>query len=190
MRRAQLRWLVPTIVALLILPGCIVRSVHSWVKDDSITFEEDLLGGWTGADEKGESVAMTFVRGADNSYIVQYSDKDSHGIFEGKLGKFGTDYFMDFRPKETAQGVDGMLLFPTHTVARLEIAPGQLTVRLLSYDAMKSAAKLDRLRDLKYAWEENELLITSNSSELEPFLLGLGRDSNLYAEPIKLARRK
>ncbi|MBI3663239.1 MAG: hypothetical protein HY234_09340 [Acidobacteria bacterium] len=190
MRRAQLRWLALAMIALLILPGCIVRSVHSWVKEDSITFEEDLLGGWTGADEKGETVAMTFVRGADNNYIVQYSDKDSHGIFEGKLAKFGTDYYMDFRPKESAGGVDGMLLFPMHTVARLEIGPSQLTVCLLNYDAMKSAAKMDRLRDLKYTWEENELLITSSSSELQPFLLGLGRDSKLYLEPIKLARRK
>ena len=70
MRRAQLRWLALALVALLVLPGCIVRSVHSWLRDDSITFEEDLIGGWTGADEKGDSVAMTFVRGADNNYIV------------------------------------------------------------------------------------------------------------------------
>lgn len=190
MRRLQLRWLALALVALLVLPGCIVRSVHSWLRDDSIVFEEDLIGGWTGADETGETVAMTFVRGADRGYIVQYSDKDSHGIFEGRLAKFGTDYFMDFRPKEAAQGMDGMLLFPTHTVARLEIGGGQLTLRLLNYDSVKSEARLDRLRDLKYAWEENELLITSSSSELQQFLLGLSRDSNLYAEPIKLSRRK
>ncbi len=190
MKRAQLRYLAPVVLALLILPACIVRSVHAWVKDDSIVFEEDLLGGWTGASGDGNTVAMTFVRGADNNYIVQYSDKDSHGIFEGKLAKFGTDYYMDFRPKEMAEGVDGMLLFPMHTVARLEIGPGQLSLCLLNYDALKSAAKLDRLRDLKYAWEEDELIITSNSSDLERFLLGLGRDSKLYSEPIRLARRK
>lgn len=190
MRGVQLRWLAVALVALLCLPACIVRSVHSWVKDDSITFEEDLLGGWTGSDAKGNAVAMTFVRGADNHYIVQYSDKDSHGIFEGKLAKFGADYYMDFRPKEAARGVDGMLLFPTHTVARLEIGPGQLTVCILNYDALESAAKMDRLRDLKFAWEEDELLITSSSPELQQFLLGLGRDSKLYSEPIRLARRK
>jgi len=190
MKRAQIRYLVPAMIALLILPGCIVRSVHSWVKDDSIVFEEDLLGGWTGAAGDGENVAMTFVRGSDNNYIVQYSDKESHGIFEGKLAKFGTDYYMDFRPKEGADGVDGMLLFPMHTVARLEIGSGQLALSMLNYDALKSAAKLDRLRDLKYTWEEDELLITSSSSDLERFLLGLERDSKLYSEPIRLARRK
>ena len=190
MRRTRLRWLALALAALLILPGCIVRSVHSWLRDDSITFEEDLLGGWTGADDKGGVVAMTFVRGVDNNYIVQYADKDSHGIFEGRLGKFGTDYYMDFKPKEAAQGVDGMLLFPTHTVARLEISPSALVLRALDYEAVKAATKLDRLRDVQYAWEENELLITSSSSDLQRFLLGLSRDSNLYAPPIKLARRK
>jgi hypothetical protein len=190
MRRAQRPWLALAIVALLVLPGCIVRSVHSWVKAESITFEDDLLGGWTGSDGKGEPVAMTFIRGSDNNYIVQYADKDSHGIFEGKLAKFGADFYMDFRPKEPAQGVDGMLLFPTHTAARLEIGPSQLTVRPLNYAEMKSAAQLDRLGDLKYVWEDNELLITSSTPDLQRFLLGLGIDSKLYSEPIKLARKK
>lgn len=190
MRRAYRPWLALAIVALLALPGCIVRSVHSWVKDDAITFEDDLLGGWTGADEKGEPVAMTFIRGAGHNYIVQYSDKDSHGIFEGKLAKFGADFYMDFRPKDQAQGVDGMLLFPTHTAARLEIGSSQLTVRPLSYGEMKSAAKLDRLGDLKYVWEDDELLIISSTPDLQRFLLGLGLNSKLYSEPLKLARRK
>ena len=190
MRRKQMRWLAMLLAALLVLPGCIVRSVHSWIRDDSISFEEDLLGGWTGSADGGDTVAMTFVRGADDNYIVQYSDKESHGIFEGRLAKFGTDYYMDFKPKESAQGVDGMLLFPMHTVARLEIGAGQLTLRLLDYDALKSAAKLDRLGDLKYTWEENELVITSSTSEQQQFLLGLSRDSRLYGEPIRLSRRK
>ena len=190
MKRPQLRWLAVALAALLVLPACIVRSVHSWLRDDSIIFEEDLVGGWTGADDQGGVVAMTFVRGSGNNYIVQYSDKDSHGIFEGKLAKFGTDYFMDFKPKSEPQGVDGMLLFPTHTVAQLEIGSGTLVVRTLNYDEVKSAAKMDRLRDIKYAWEGDDLLITSSSSELQHFLLGLSRDSNLYAPPLKLARRK
>ncbi|HEV8385885.1 MAG TPA: hypothetical protein VGQ11_13525 [Candidatus Acidoferrales bacterium] len=190
MKRPQLPWLALALIALMVLPGCIVRSVHSWLRDDSIVYEEDLIGGWTGADDKGGTVAMTFVRGATNNYIVQYSDKESHGIFEGRLAKFGTDYFMDFKPKEEPQGVDGLLLFPTHTVARLEISSSTLVVRTLNYDEVKSAAKMERLRDLKYAWEGDELLITSSSSDLQAFLLGLSRDSNLYAPPLKLARRK
>ncbi len=190
MKRTQIRWLALALVGLLVLPGCLVRSVHSWLKGDSITFEEDLVGGWTGADEKGDAVAMTFVRGTDNNFIVQYSDKDSHGIFEGRLGKFGTDFYMDFKPKEAAHGVDGMLLFPTHTPARLEISSSQIILRPLNYDEVKSAAKMDRLGDLKYAWEEGELLITSSSSDLQQFLLGLARDSKLYSEPIRLTRKK
>jgi hypothetical protein len=190
MKRTRHGILALMLVALLLLPGCIVRSVHCWLKESSIVFEEDLLGGWVGGAADGDTVAMTFVRGADNTYIVQYSDKDSHGIFEGKLAKFGTDYYMDFRSKEEPQGVDGMLLFPTHTLARLEIGSGQLRVVLLNYDALKSAARLDRLRDLQCTWEDNELLITSPSSDLERFLLSLSRDSKLYSETIQLARRK
>ena len=170
--------------------GCMVRSVYPWLKKDALIFEDDLLGGWVGTGDSG-TVAMTFVRGKDNSYVVQYADKEGHGVFGGHLAKFGADYYLDFQPAENSHGVDGMLLFPTHSVARLEIAEDTLTVRPLNYGTVKAAAKLDRLRDLKYGWDgEDELIIVSNTEDLQRWLLSLGRDSELYARPIRLTRKK
>ena len=62
--------------------GCMVRSVYPWLKKENFIFEENLLGGWVGTGDRGD-VAMTFVRGADGSYDVQYSDKENRGAFEG-----------------------------------------------------------------------------------------------------------
>lgn len=182
--------LVLAVVVVVFCSGCLVRSVQPWLKADAFTFEEDLLGGWIGKGEQGD-VAMTFVAGPDNSYEVQYSEKDNHGVFLGRLAKFGSEYYLDFRPKEKAPGVDGLLLFPSHSVARLEISSDNLTVRPLDYEAVKAAAKLDRLRDLRYAWDESgELIFISTTEELQRFLLGLGRTSNLYAPPIHLVRKR
>ncbi len=179
-----------TLAVALSCLGCIVRSVYPWFKKDALVFEDDLLGGWVGTGERG-TVAMTFVRGKDNSYVVQYADKENHGLFDSHLAKFGADYYLDFQPAENGTGVDGLLLFPTHSVARLEIAEDTLTVRLLNYGVVKAAAKLDRLRDLKYGWDaEDELILVSNTDDLQRWLLSLARNSELYAQPIHLARKK
>lgn len=170
--------------------SCIVRSVHSWIKESSYAFEEGLLGGWVGGGERAD-VAMTFIRGDDGAYVVQYSSKDGQGTFVGRVGKFGGDFFLDFAPKEGAPGVDGLLLFRMHSLAKLELRGDRLTVRTLDYEQFKTAAKLDRLAGLEYSWDsENELVITSPTEDLEAFIHTLGRDSNLLAPPIHLTRTK
>jgi hypothetical protein len=186
------RLLVVVLVILALAPGCLVRSVEPWLKNDSLVFEEDLLGGWIGKAADGGEVAMTFLRGEGlGGYVVQYASKDGQGTFAARLGKFGSDYYLDFRPKEGAPGVDGLLLFPMHSVARLEIGTETLSVYVLNFEAVKNAAKLKRLRDLRYTWDdENELVLVSTTEELQRFLLGLGRDSSLFNPPIRLSRRK
>jgi hypothetical protein len=189
MKRIQ-KGLLLVLVGAVCLTGCMVRSVHPWLREQNLVFEEDLLGGWVGTGEN-EGVAMTFVTTKGNTYQIQYADKDNHGVFVGQLGRFGRDYFIDFRPADKAPNADGYLVFPAHSVARLEIGRDTLTVHQLNYGAVKAAAKLDRLRGLRYAWDsDDELILVSTTEDLEQFITSLGRDSNLYAPPIRLVRRK
>jgi hypothetical protein len=144
-----------SLIALLVLAalasGCMVRAVYPWLRTEDITFEENLLGGWIGKSENKE-VAMTFVRTEKNSYEVQYSDGEKHGVFLGKLAKFGGDYYLDFKPKDEVPGLEGLL----------------------------------------FAWgeDDNELILTSKTEDLQRFLVALGHDSTYFGPPIKLARRK
>ena len=190
--RTQSVVLLLALMLLLVAPACLVRSVEPWLKADSLTFEEDLLGGWVGkADDGGGDVAMTFLRAeGPGAYVVQYAGKDGQGTFTARLGKFGSDYYLDFRPKEGAPGVDGLLLFPMHSVARLELGPDSLVVHILNYDAVKEAAKTGRLETLRCVWDDNELVLAATSEELQRFLLGLGRESKLFAPAMRLSRKK
>jgi hypothetical protein len=184
--------LLSTALLLALCSSCIVRSVEPWLQDSSIVFEEDLLGGWVGKDASGSDVAMTFLRAEKgNAYDVQFIGKDGRGAFRGRLGKFGSDYYLDYRPAEGAQGIDGFMLFPTHSAARLEIGPDSLVVRPLDYPAMKAAAKLERLRGVKYVWDEaDELVLISSTEDLQRFLVSLRRDSEYFSPPMRLTRKK
>ena len=190
MKSVRIPLLAAVTIALLACTSCIVRSVNPWLKDSSLTFDEDLLGGWVGVDEQNRT-AMTFTRGKENFYIVQYSDKDQQGVFEGRLAKFGGELYLDFRPLNSAPGLDGMLLFPTHSIARLELSSNSLAVHILNYEAVKAAAKLDRLRRVTYSWDvQDEFIFTSSTEEMQGFLLNLGKDSDLYSPPIRLTRKQ
>lgn len=178
-------------VALMLLQGsCVVRSIHPWFPQTDVVNEQDLLGGWVGTNE-GKDVAMTFVRGERNEYFMQYQSGDARGSFRALLGKLSGEYYLDFRAVDPPNGVDGMLLFPTHSVAKVELAAERLVVRPMDYDEVKARAQGGKFSDLKFAWDdENEVIINSKSDELRSFLVSHSRDKELYAPPIILTRRK
>jgi hypothetical protein len=191
----RLRAVAGSLVAalLLMLQGsCVVRSVHPWFPASDAVFEPDLLGGWVGTSE-GKDVAMTFVRAEEdgNAYLMQYQSGDARGNFRARLGKLSGEYYLDFCPVDARTGIDGLLLFPTHSVAKMELAPEKLVIRQMDYEVAKARAQRDRLGELKYAWDdENELLLSSRSDELRSFLVSSSRDKELYAPAMVLTRRK
>ena len=187
------RTVAGSLAVILLLLGqasCVVRSAHPWFPSRDVVFEQDLLGGWVGTDG-GRDVAMTFVRDKGNAYFMQYQSGDVRGSFRALLGKVSGEYYLDYRPIENPPGIDGMMFFPTHAVARLEIGAEKLVVRAVDYDVLKVRAQAEKLRGITFAWDEaNELLITSKSDELRTFLVNNSRDEDLYAPPLTLTRRK
>ncbi|MBI3404373.1 MAG: hypothetical protein HY046_02830 [Acidobacteria bacterium] len=176
-------------LALLANSGCIVRSINPWFGKLDVTFENDLLGGWVGP-EQGTHLAMTFVHGQGDTYLVQYSNDDGHGIFQGTLARIAGEYYMDFRPVEGPNSADGVLLFPTHSVARLEFGRDKLSVYLLQYDTVKAAAQKDKLKETKFMWDdENELLLTAPPEDLKAFLVLHHRDQDWFKPPLQLVRK-
>lgn len=178
-------------VCLMVLQSsCVVRSVHAWFTSSDVTQETDLLGGWVGT-EGGKDVAMTFVRGDKNSYVVQYVEGTTYGTFRGTLGKIGGEYFLDFRPVEAPPGIEGLIFFPSHSVVKLEIGSEKLVVRRMNYNVAKARASGDKLANLSVSWDdENEMFITAKSEDLRSFLSSNSKDETLFSPAITLTRRK
>jgi len=170
--------------------SCVIRSIHPWFPSSDIVQEPDLLGGWVGA-EQGKDVAVTFVRGDKNEYIVQYVEGTMYGTFRATLGKIGGEFFLDFRPVEAPPGIEGLISFPTHSIAKLEIGSEKLVIRRMNYGLAKSRASGEKLANLSITMDdENEMLITAKSEDLRTYLSSNSRDENLFGPAISLARRK
>lgn len=177
-------------VAMATQSSCVVRSIHPWFPSADVTQEPDLLGGWVGS-EQGKDVAVTFVRGDKNEYIVQYVEGTSYGTFRATLGKIGGEYFLDFRPVEAPPGIEGLITFPAHSVAKLEIGSERLVIRRMNYALAKSRAVGEKLANLAVTWDdENEMLITAKSEDLRSYLSSNSRDENLFGPALSLTRRK
>jgi len=175
---------------MVVQSSCVIRSLHPWFPSSDVTNETDLLGGWVGTND-GKDVAMTFVRGDKNEYIVQYVEGTTYGTFRGTLGKIGGEFFLDFRPVEAPPGIEGLISFPAHSVAKLEIGSEKLVIRRMNYGLAKSRASGEKLGNLQITWDdENEMLITAKSEDLRAFLSSNSRDENLFGPAISLTRRK
>ncbi len=191
MRRSNL-WtlMLLALVTMATQSSCVIRSVHPWFPSSDVTHEPDLLGGWVGS-QQGKDVAVTFVRGDKNEYIVQYVEGTDYGTFRGTLGKIGGEYFLDFRPVEAPPGIEGLISFPAHSVAKLEIGSERLVIRRMNYGLAKSRASGEKLANLAVTWDdENEMLITAKSDDLRSYLSSNSRDENLFGPAITLTRRK
>jgi len=199
-RRVAHRTLAAVAIAILLvlLPGCIVRSLHPWFGKEHFTFDPDLIGGWISPDD---DLAMTFLKRKDDSgretYVVQYSSfaekfGTGHGVFAANLARIAGNSYVTFHPAQEDTGplLDRLLLLQTHSVARVEVAQNSLTVRLLDYEKIKGAARRGELPGLRMEWLDDELLIVSTSEELRNFLIARGRDADLFGPPMQLVRKK
>jgi hypothetical protein len=109
--------------------GCLVVSLQPAYDDQSVLFDEGLLGQWENA-EDGERA--TIERGEWRSYRIAYSDHSSTRLFQGNLTKAGAALVLDVTEM---RGTDpGPFLVPVHGILRISIDGPTLTVARLDYD--------------------------------------------------------
>jgi hypothetical protein len=114
--------------------GCLVVSLQPAYDDQSVRFDEGLLGQWENA-EDGERA--TIERGEWRSYRISYTDRSATRVFQGNLTKAGAATLLDITEM---RGVDpGPFLVPVHGILRVTLDGTTLTVARLDYDRFMRA---------------------------------------------------
>jgi hypothetical protein len=130
-------------IAAALSSGCLVVSLQPAYDDQSIVFEEALVGQWENTEDRTEAVID---RGEWRSYKIAYSDKSAATSFHGNLTKIGDALFFDLTQM---RGVDaGPFLIPVHGVYRVEIGSDRFTASALEYgwfSRQMADKKLERL---------------------------------------------
>jgi hypothetical protein len=157
--------------------GCLVGSLHPVYDDDSIVFEESLVGRW---ENKESEITVVVGRGEWRSYQVAYTDRFGTTRFTGHLSRVGTARFLNIRPEDGLERP--AFLVVTNGVLQVEAEPTRVRVREPEYGAVLArlnAGKLalDAATDVK-----QNVIITARTAKLRTWLAAALKDDELWAD--------
>ncbi len=157
---------VALVAAAVSMSGCLVVTLQPAYDDQSLVFEEALLGQW----ENGEDgTRATIERGEWRSYKITFVDRTATRVFQGNLTKIGASTFLDLTEMRGAD--PGPLLVPVHTVARVAVKDNELDAALLDYDWFMRAMSRKTLGRLSTAIDDRRnAVITATTGELKRWL--------------------
>jgi hypothetical protein len=162
--KTRRRFAAATIAAAL-SGGCVVVSLQPAYDDQSIVFEERLIGQWDNAEDR----TSASIESAEwRSYKIVYTDRSTTTTFRGNLTRIEDTLFLDLTE---GRGADpGPYLVPVHGVFKIDISGDTLSVSALDYGWFAHAA-LKHIGRLTVAMDDRRnVAITSSSGELRTWL--------------------
>jgi len=164
--------------------GCLVVTLQPAYDDQSLVFDETLLGQWENVED---GTRATLDRGEWRSYKVTYVDRSTTRVFQGNLTKIGSSTFLDLTEMRGAD--PGPYLVPVHGLARVTIAADTLTAALLDYDRFMRAMSRKTLGRLSAAVDDRRnAVITAPTAEIRRWLAQPPADA--FAAPATFTRKK
>ncbi|MBI2222381.1 MAG: hypothetical protein HYU53_14385 [Acidobacteria bacterium] len=113
--------------------GCLVLSLHPAYDDQTIAFDEALLGEWRATED---NVQVIVERGEWRSYRIQYKHPVAESVFTAHLTAVENTYYLDLMP---LRGVEhGTGLIPTHIILRLTRDGERWHVAAIDYDRARA----------------------------------------------------
>jgi len=157
--------------------ACLVASLHPVYDDESIVFDEGLLGTWT--NEESE-IGVVIERGEWRSYDIAFTDRFGTTKFTGHLTRVGPIRFLNVRPEDGLERPAYLVV--SNGVLQVEIEPARVRVRELEYGvtlARLNAGKLglDAAIDLK-----QNVVLTASTKTLRGWLLKALDDEEVWAD--------
>jgi hypothetical protein len=175
------------IAALIVIAACsnacIVVALQPAYDDDSIVFEERLIGQWENPDD---GTAATIDRAEWRSYKVTYTERSTTTTFRGNLTKIGDGLVLDLTQ---SRGVDaGPYLTPVHGIYRVEVSGDMLSASAPDYAWFTRSMASKKLGRLGAAFDgRRNITIVAPTSELRAWLAHAPDEA--FAVPMKFLRK-
>jgi hypothetical protein len=145
--------------------GCLVVTLQPAYDDQSLVFDEQLLGQWENVDD---GIRATIERGEWRSYKITYSAGSTTRAFQGNLTKIGASTFLDMTEMRGAD--PGPYLVPVHGLARIAVKDDVVTVAMLDYDWFMRAATRKTIRLATAVDDRRNVVLTAVTAEVRRWL--------------------
>jgi hypothetical protein len=180
--RVPLCRVAPVVLAAVASSSCLVMSLQPVYDDQSMVFDEQLIGHWENA-EDGTSVLID--RAEWRSYKVTYTDPFTTYVFHGNLTSVDGIRFLDLMQQDGSDA--GPYLIAAHAIYRIALTDDRLTAAALDYGWLTRAIEDNRAGHLAAAMDgRRNAVITARTPEVRAWLAGAPADA--YAAPMTFTR--
>ena len=164
-------------LSLLMSSGCLVSSLHPVYEDDSIVFDESLIGAW---EDRESEISVSVSRGEWRSYQIAFTDRFGTTRFVGHLTAIGAVRFLNVLPHDGLE--KPAFIVATNGFMQIEVEAARVRVRELDYAAVLERAGSRKLGVDAAADVKQNVLITASSPKVRTWLAGALKDETLWAD--------
>jgi hypothetical protein len=167
-------------VAIVLAGGC-VPSLHELYTEDTVVFEQELVGKWTNDEEIWE-----FEKGEeDKSYDLTITQKEGQvSRLIVHLVKIEDELFLDLYPGDMELDVGEWYKFhllAAHTFMKVDRIGPQLVMRAMNPDTVREMLK-EKPELIKHEVVEDRVIFTASPKELQSFLTKHVDDEEFFGD--------
>lgn len=162
-RRSRLSWLA----VLLLSAGCLVRSVHPWLSDESRAAEPSLAGIWR--DDNAKTTAV--FTGEAGSYTIEATDRQQESsTLTASLHCIGDTLLLQISPSEP-EGFNAFALLPAHILYKVRLENNTLSLYPVDLESFEARAAEAGLSLLAESSRDNGYVLTGSPEDVQAFLI-------------------
>jgi hypothetical protein len=155
------------VVICLLSTGCIIRSLHPWLSDESRVESPVLVGTWTDA---GEDTTMFFNLDSSSNYnvlVVSKGKEISH--FSGMLHKIDTTLLLQVGPEDRTD-LGAFATLPGLLLYRAVLKKNSLKLYEMNLEGFEERAEASEIPLLPDSSEKNGFVLLPTTEVLEAFV--------------------
>ena len=187
----RLKLLVFPFGILLLLSGCIVRSLHPLYTDENVIFDARLIGQWTEEDSK--EIWEFSQQGEQRYKCVVYEEDGEQSILVARLLEIKGKMFLDFFPTELdrQEGIFYQLhILPVHSFAYVKQIEPTLQISFPSSDWLQELLEKNPDAIRHEVLGKDDIILSAPTEALQTFWLAHLDTEGAFAELSNLQRKQ
>ncbi|OGF58306.1 MAG: hypothetical protein A2Y62_18560 [Candidatus Fischerbacteria bacterium RBG_13_37_8] len=177
-------------LVVVVMSGCVVRSLQPLFTEKDLVFKTELVGTWTQPDAKAEEY-WQFEKGDETSYKLIYKGEDGTAEFDVHLVKLKNNFFLDFLPTGLKEGNDfyRFHFIESHSFARIWIEKDSFRMSVLNYDWFSKMIDNGKIK-IAHEKVDDTIIVTAATKDLQKILIKYADDKEAFPEASAWNRKK
>lgn len=173
------------LLGLALLAGCITQSVQPLYSDDTVVFDERLVGSWV-----DDQATWSFSPDGAGGYRLLHGDDEGSIVGEAHLARIGDGLFLDIQVRELPEGsheLYSVLQLPLHALFRVDEIGDSLRTSVLAPRWLDDflAANPDAIA---HTYVDERAVFTGDTEALQRFLGAHAGDPQAWDEALVMRR--